>query len=200
MTLLPIVLIVLLFSCNSAVKKDGPTSLELRKDSIAKCINENDTVVNSKISVEYVVVDSFYTFKIELNGIDSTLTSYKFDCSTESALVPTLYGVSDSAICLRSASGQDNKDFLVAYPDNDKLTIKNYEMALVAQLNNNVVIYQDEKTSDIVKANFRTDNTQHISLPQQYCLPVRITKANILTSSNQLRLEFTNGKKLTIKL
>jgi hypothetical protein len=199
MRLLQIVLIALLFSCNSP-KKDGPTSLELRKDSIAKCINENDTVVNSKTSVEYVVVDSFYTFKLELNGIDSTLTSYKFDCSTASALVPALYAVSDSAICLRSTSDQDYKDFLIAYPDNNKLTIKNYEMALVAQLSNNVVIYQDEKTSDIVKANFRTDNTQHISLPKQYCLPVKITKANILTSSNQLRLEFTNDKKLTIKL
>jgi len=200
MRLLPIVLIALLFSCNSAVKKDAPTSLELRKDLIAKCINENDTVINSKTSVEYVVVDSFYTFKIELNGIDSTLTDYKFDCSTAPLLVPALYAVSDSAICLRSTTGQDYKDFLIAYPNNDKLVIKNYEMALVAQLSNNVVIYQDEKTSDIVKANFRTDNTQHISLPKQYCLPVRITKANILTSSNQLRLEFTNGKKLTIKL
>jgi hypothetical protein len=199
MRLLPIVLVALLFSCNSA-KKDGPTSLELRKDSIAKCINENDTTVNSKTSVEYIVVDSFYTFKIELNGIDSTLTGYKFDCATAPALVPALYAASDSAICLRSTSGQDDKDFLIAYPDNDKLTIKNYSMALVAQLSNNVVIYQDEKTSDIVKANFRTDNAQHISLPEKYCLPVRITKANILTSSNQLRLEFTNGKKLTIKL
>jgi hypothetical protein len=146
------------------------------------------------------VVDSFYTFKIELNGIDSTLTGYQFDCSTAPVLVPILYAVSDSAICLRRASGQDYKEFLVAYNESNKLVIKNYETALTTQLNNNLVIYQDEETSDIVKTNFRTDNTRRISLPKQYCLPVRITKANILTSSNQLRLEFSNDKKLTIKL
>jgi|GEM_PF-2681049 hypothetical protein len=201
MKFIPIALVVLLFSCNSADKKNEASALSAQqlKDSVRACILDDDAVINKQTAVQYVVVDSFYTVKLKVNGMDSTL-AYQFNCSTPPSLIPVLSLSSDSAICLQNMSAQDHKTFLIAYPDNNKLAIKNYEIALTTQLNNSIVIYQDEKSSDIVKENFRTEKKQHYSLPDQYHLPVKITKANILTSSNQLRLEFSNDKKLTIKL
>jgi hypothetical protein len=192
-------LLILLFSCKEKKEdKDLKTPVVSEKKTappieadIRKCIDNSDTLLDNNTSVKYVVVDTSFTVKLTIDGID-TLLGYRFDCRVPGGLVPELQQSYNNKLCLLRGSGQHYREYLIAYTEKGKINIKYYEIALATDLKNDLVVYQDyDSLTNVVIENFKTGKKKIIVLPDIYSPPFII---NSSIKRNILRLEFSDGK------
>jgi hypothetical protein len=186
------------FSCTNGVdnrNKSSSIEKDIKKNdtSLRKCILEKDTMIDHKNLIKYVIVDSFYTLKIQVGGLD-TLLPYQFDCSVPRGLVPSFYSFFKNTVCLIKGTGQHYREFIICYVENNRIIIKHYETALATDLQNDIVVYQNpDTTKKIYVANIKGVSKKIFNLPAVYAgLP--ITKTTI--TKNTLSLIFSNDKKV----
>lgn len=159
--------------------------------SVRACIPYGDTVLDQKNSVGYVVVDSFFTLRVKIDGND-TLLPYRFDCSVTRGLVPSLYAYYKNTICLLRGAGQNFRQFVVCYENKDSIFIKKYETALGVDLKHSIVVYQDFKNPETIYiVNFRNGNKKVVYISMK-SPSTRIVETFFLKGVVFFRLD--NGK------
>ncbi|WEK37960.1 MAG: hypothetical protein P0Y53_10660 [Candidatus Pseudobacter hemicellulosilyticus] len=166
-------LLFLFISCGiNNVKQEkyvnGPSETKSKSDSaLYHCIPKSDSIIDARNSVRYVVIDTFYTVKIRLDGLD-TLLPYKFNCLVPEGLVPSVYSFSNNSFCLLRGAGFDYQEFTISYVEDNKIVLKYLETAIVADLKREIVAYRSGNASDsIVVENFVSGQKKAFSLPQE---------------------------------
>lgn len=159
----------LLLSCQAKQGSKTDAEESAAVDSlIERCIPYRDTVLGQGTSVKYVVVDTVYTVKLTINRTDSLL-DYRFDCSVPRGLVPSLMASFGDKLCLQRGTGQNYREYLIAYLKDGQMQVKHYEVALAVDLANDVVIFQDyDDLRRIVVENIQTDGKRTVTLPNKY--------------------------------
>jgi hypothetical protein len=199
-----ILCLLLLISCfhtnvdDKVVEKSLPViQVKNRADSLLKkCIPHNDTGLNSNTSIKYIIIDSFFTVKLEINGIDTVL-AYRFNCTAPRGLVPVIHSYYRGTLCMLRGGGQHFREFIIAYYDQEKIFIKEYETALATDLVNNFVVYRNYmRQEEIIVENIRTSHKKKLMLPVSYAHQP-ILDATI--KNRKLKLGFS-GNKLVFNL
>lgn len=192
------------FSCANKVdsskkNKDNIIKEHLRGNdtSLRKCILEKDTLIDEINSVKYVVVDSFYTLKIQVGGLD-TILPYQFNCSVPRGLVPSFHSFYKNTICLIKGAGQHFKVFTICYADSNRIIVKEYETALTTDLRNDIVVYQNYDSPEIVNIeHIRTKSRKVFTIPSRFLSKI-VSKATI--EKQKLTLKFSDNKEFYFSL
>lgn len=190
--------VIILYSCSNSEIRDRETqvvkeSLQDTNSLLRNCIAEKDSFWDTDNFIKYVVIDSFYTVKLQINSID-TLLPYKFNCSTPKVLVPSVSSIYKDKICLIRGSGQHYREFTVSYLSNNKLIMKQYETALAINLKDNLVAYQNIDSTQVVYIEDIVSNKKKSYIIPSSFFSSNLVKANL--SRNKLNLLFDNNRKL----
>jgi hypothetical protein len=199
-----VIISAMLFSCannadynhkNKNITEEGQSGKN--DTSLRKCILERDTLIDSENSIKYVIIDSFYTLKIQVGGLD-TLLPYHFNCSVPRGLVPSFYSFYKNIICLIKGAGQHYREFTICYVNDDRIILKKYETALAADLKSDIVIYQSyDNPENIIVENITTENKKIFTIPSRYAT---LGISNALINKGKLQLKFSDGKVLSLNL
>jgi hypothetical protein len=183
---------------DSAKESASLIKVENRNDTLLlkECIPQKDTFIDNSNSVRYVIVDSFYTVKVRVGGIDTVL-GYQFNCSVPRGLVPVLHSYSKNMIGLIKGSGQHYREFIIIYVNNRRVIIKNYETALATDMGNNIVVYRNEEDQGkIVVENIKNGNKRMFIVPEKYI--TEVPRSSI--SKGKLRLTFSDDSVFSFSL
>jgi len=153
------------------------------------CMPDRDTVIDSRNRVEAVRVDTSFTIKLTLDGLD-TLLNYRFSCPMHEGLVPGFYAYSKGAFVLLRGYGFHYREFVVVYREGKTLVCKYYETALAAIPEDTLLVYCNYDSQKVMIENFRTDEREEIAIPSRF-RPDEIPEASI--RNGKLLLTFSNG-------
>ncbi|MDF2188426.1 hypothetical protein [Paraflavitalea sp. CAU 1676] len=197
--------VLMSFSCinsthDSSIPKENFSvdKVESKYDTslLRGCIPQRDTVVDKNNSMQYIIVDSFYTVKLKVGGID-TLLSYRFDCSVPRGLVPAFHSYSKNMICLIRGSGQHYREFIISYAEDNKIIIKQFETALATDMDNTTVVYQDySEREKIIVENIRNGRRKTFKIPSKYITDM--PRSSI--SNGKLKLAFSDENVISFSL
>lgn len=193
-------IIFLLF--NSCYNQEANSSKvdRVKHDTIAKpnindCI-PRDTIVGN-IGLMYLKRDTFFSVKVMIDKRDSIL-SYEFNCSTPPVLIPSLYSVSKDILCLKRGYGQEYREFIICFNVEEKMTIKKYETALVADLTKGIVVYQDyDNNNNVYVENIKSGSRKAFTIPSKI-ISRHVSNTTII--NDKLKLKFTDDKEVEFLL
>lgn len=179
-------------STNQKQEKNNPSSNQAVKSEtdLNFCMPKIDTIIDGKNAINLVPFDTFYTVKIKVEGIDTSL-SYKFNCLTAKGLVPTLYSFYEGTLCLIAGSGFDYRQFTIAYAYGNKVKLKDYETALATDLKNDLVVYKDyDHPEKLIVQDFKTDAKKEFIIPSKFTIS-EIPEA--VVEHGKVQLRYSNG-------
>ena len=160
------------------------------KLDLKKCLPK-DTIVNNKISVNYIIQDTSFNVKVQINGTD-TLLGFGFDCSAPPGLIPKLYAANENTICFFHGYGQHFREFIICQLNEKLIHIKRYEVALAFDKQNNNVAFQNYDSPDSINIeNIKTKKIKTILLPNDLKYK-RIFSATL--AKQRLNLKFEDRK------
>jgi len=194
---------VTVISCtNQTSDNSSSNGLATKRPSIKdtllqQCIHENDTIINEANAVNYVIIDSFYTLKVKIGGLD-TLLPYQFDCSVPRGLVPSIHSYYKNTICLMRGHGFDYREFVIGYVNNNQIVLKQYEIGLIADLKNDIVVYRNyNQLEKIIVEDIKKENKKTFIIPSNLAT-TGISSAAIL--KGRLQVKFSDGRVTTFAL
>jgi len=162
----------------------------LADTTLKQCISEKDTTIDNANSVSYVIIDSFYTLKVKVGGLD-TLLPYQFNCSVPRGLVPSFHSYFNNTIGLIRGHGFDHREFIVAYVNDNLVTLKQYETALAMDLENDIVVYRDyNHLEKVIVEGIKKEGKKTFIIPSKFAT-AEISHATI--TKGTLRLQFSDG-------
>lgn len=193
---------IIFFACNfnaREMKADNNNQRPLQHSdtSLRQCILEKDTLLDDDNFIKYIIIDTFYTLKIQVGGLD-TLLPYRFTCSVPRGLVPSFYSFYRNTICLIRGTGQHYREFTICYNENNHIVINKYETALATSLEKGIVVYQNYDSLQLINVeNIRTKEKRTFTIPAKF-LSSNISQTII--KSNKLLLKFTDNKEVEFLL
>jgi hypothetical protein len=188
-------IIIFFASCNNnqpefAGPPAKPQSVD--RESLLSCFDRTDTIFDNLNSIRYVILDSSFSLKIKIGGVD-TLMGYRFNCSTPRVLVPGFYSSSQNMICLKRGYGQHFREFIILYNDHDQIFIKTYETALATDLKNDLVVYRDyDSLHHVIAERIRGGSKNVFIIPEKFRKTTEIPEAEIVRG--KLRIKYSSGQ------
>ncbi|PSK93099.1 hypothetical protein [Taibaiella chishuiensis] len=175
-------------------KHDKPK--ERVKARLEDCIYRKDTLFDATSSLKYVIRDTFYDVRVQLENKD-TMLGYRFDCTVPQGLVPAFYAYHKHTLCLLRGSGQSYREFTICYIHDGRMMVKYYETALAAKLEEDLVVYQDyNEPRKIIMEDIRTEQQKIVKLPGSLT-NTAIIRTRI--SKNKLVIELANEQQITFR-
>ncbi|MEO8146980.1 MAG: hypothetical protein ABI723_05045 [Bacteroidia bacterium] len=210
---LRILFLAFLYSgCSNVEKKshdDIAAKAKERDSSIYQCMYKWDTIISEGTFVKYIVVDSFYTVEVSIQGKD-TILGYQFDCRSPHKYVPKFFYNDSNSIYLVVCSSPNDGEITICELINGQMKMDSYRMERSAESNRDIFIYKiaSDKTKLFAKGAFNLKKERNlfsennkaikmISLPKEFQDDtIGMTEVKEI----EIVVNFTNGKRLILPL
>jgi hypothetical protein len=165
-----VVFLLTLLSCSAKKNEIHLNTAQNKKvtvnfiPNLKKCLPE-DTIITSKSFVKYILQDTSFDVKVQINNKD-TLLGFGFACDAPPGLIPEIYGANKNTICLFHGYGQNFREFIICHLNGNLIDINRYEIALAFdEINNNVAFRNYDSPGIIYVKNIVTNKIKKFVLP-----------------------------------